>query len=116
MLESKSLFFLAAFGPFLTYTAVLLAKRFLLSGQCFKLMSDSEVRVSHKILAMSCLASLALYLPKFADITLQPKGDYSHYHAKVPSTIKHLIFIVDNKYHYFIFVDNKIQVVWACKH
>ncbi|VBB26200.1 unnamed protein product [Acanthocheilonema viteae] len=63
-----------SFGPFLTYTAVLLAKRFLLSGQCFKLLADSEVRVSHKILAMSCLGNLALYLPKFADITLQPKG------------------------------------------
>ncbi|OZC09193.1 hypothetical protein X798_03737 [Onchocerca flexuosa] len=61
-------------GPFLAYTTVLLAKRFLLSGQCFKLLADSEVRVSHKILAMSCLSSLALYLPKFADITLQPKG------------------------------------------
>uniref|UniRef100_A0A0R3RWB7 Huntingtin n=1 Tax=Elaeophora elaphi TaxID=1147741 RepID=A0A0R3RWB7_9BILA len=63
-----------SFGSFLTYTAVLLAKRFLLSGQCFKLLADSEVRVSHKILAMSCLSSLALHLPKFADITLQPKG------------------------------------------
>ncbi|CAG9533508.1 unnamed protein product [Cercopithifilaria johnstoni] len=63
-----------SFDPFLTYTAVLLAKRFLLSGQCFKLLADSEVRVSHKILAMSCLGNLALYLPKFADITLQPKG------------------------------------------
>ncbi|EJD74722.1 hypothetical protein LOAG_18001, partial [Loa loa] len=63
-----------SFGSFLTYTAVLLAKRFLLSGQCFKLMPDSEVRVSHKILAMSCLGNLALHLPKFADITLQPKG------------------------------------------
>ncbi|VDK71683.1 unnamed protein product, partial [Onchocerca ochengi] len=63
-----------SFGPFLTYATVLLAKRFLLSGQCFKLLADSEVRVSHKILAMSCLSSLALYLPKFADITLQPKG------------------------------------------
>ncbi|VDM22461.1 unnamed protein product [Wuchereria bancrofti] len=62
------------FGSFLTYTAVLLAKRFLLSGQCFKLLADSEVRVSHKILAMSCLSSLALYLPQFADITLHPKG------------------------------------------
>uniref|UniRef100_A0AAF5RT25 Uncharacterized protein n=1 Tax=Wuchereria bancrofti TaxID=6293 RepID=A0AAF5RT25_WUCBA len=63
-----------SFGSFLTYTAVLLAKRFLLSGQCFKLLADSEVRVSHKILAMSCLSSLALYLPQFADITLHPKG------------------------------------------
>ncbi|KAM3726562.1 Huntingtin [Dirofilaria immitis] len=63
-----------SFGSFLTYTAVLLAKRFLLSGQCFKLLADSEVRVSHKILAMSCLGNLALYLPKFADTTLQPKG------------------------------------------
>lgn len=63
-----------SFGSFLAYTAVLLAKRFLLSGQCFKLLADSEVRVSHKILAMSCLSSLALYLPQFADITLHPKG------------------------------------------
>ncbi|VDN91041.1 unnamed protein product [Brugia pahangi] len=63
-----------SFDSFLAYTAVLLAKRFLLSGQCFKLLADSEVRVSHKILAMSCLSSLALYLPQFADITLHPKG------------------------------------------
>lgn len=76
--------FFIAFGPFLTYTAVLLAKRFLLSGQCFKLLSDSEVRVSHKILAMSCLGNLALYLPKFADITLQPKGDYLNIRLRFP--------------------------------
>uniref|UniRef100_A0A915Q0U5 Non-specific serine/threonine protein kinase n=1 Tax=Setaria digitata TaxID=48799 RepID=A0A915Q0U5_9BILA len=63
-----------SFDSFLTYTAVLLAKRFLLSGQCFKLLTDNEVRVSHKILAMSCLGNLALYLPGFVDISVQPKG------------------------------------------
>ncbi|VDN17599.1 unnamed protein product [Gongylonema pulchrum] len=63
-----------SYESFLTYTAVLLAKRFLLSGHCLKLLADRDVRVSHKIMAMSCLSSLALHLPKFADIPLEAKG------------------------------------------
>lgn len=67
--------YFSAYDSFLTYTAVLLAKRFLLNGQCLKLLADRDVRVSHKLLAMSCLSHLALYLPKFLDIPLQAKGD-----------------------------------------
>ncbi|VDN01026.1 unnamed protein product [Thelazia callipaeda] len=62
-------------GPFLTYTVVLLTKRFLLSGQRFRLLTDREVRVSHKLLAMSCVSNLALYLPEFTSIPLGTGGD-----------------------------------------
>ncbi|VDM49295.1 unnamed protein product [Toxocara canis] len=61
-------------ASFITYTAVLLARRFLLADQCLRLIPDREARVSHKILAMNCLSSLALYLPNFFDIPLRPPG------------------------------------------
>ncbi|VDK47693.1 unnamed protein product [Anisakis simplex] len=60
--------------PFAVYTSVLIAKRFLLSGKCLKMRSDCEVRVSHKILAMNCLAYLAAHLTDFFEIPLSEDG------------------------------------------
>uniref|UniRef100_A0A158R5J8 Huntingtin n=1 Tax=Syphacia muris TaxID=451379 RepID=A0A158R5J8_9BILA len=56
---------------FALYTAVLITRRFLLSDHCLRQIPDSDVRVSHKILAMNCLSHLANCLPNFFNISLQ---------------------------------------------
>ncbi|VDN59797.1 unnamed protein product [Dracunculus medinensis] len=56
------------------YASVLIARRFLLANQCFQLITDQDVRVSHKILAMACMSHLALYLPEFLEIPLNLRG------------------------------------------
>uniref|UniRef100_F1KPL8 Huntingtin n=1 Tax=Ascaris suum TaxID=6253 RepID=F1KPL8_ASCSU len=61
-------------ASFVTYTSVLLARRFLLADQCLRLIPDRDARVSHKILAMNCLSLLAAHLPDFFDIPLRPPG------------------------------------------
>lgn len=66
--------FLLASNAVYEYASVLIARRFLLANQCFQLITDQDVRVSHKILAMACMSHLALYLPEFLEIPLNLRG------------------------------------------